>query len=113
MLSLPKSRALRRAAVLCPAVVLAALVAAAAVAGGHLDLLRNLSIAQDAKAIAGVTSFLDDIKGYLVSICLGGVSVAGVAVAAAKFAGHSRANDMIFNIGVGIAILAAVPTLVA
>src|SRR5258706_426615 len=79
-------------------------VAGLLLAGPELALLRNLSIAGDAKAISGVTTFLNDLKGYLVSICLGGISVAGVAVAAAKFAGHSRANDMIFNIGVGIAI---------
>ena len=72
-----------------------------------------MPIFSGAQAIAGVTEFLDNIKGYLLSIVLAGFTVAGVAVAAAKITGHSRANDMLFNVGVGVAILAALPTLVA
>jgi hypothetical protein len=109
----PRHERNRRRAWSLRAVVALVVVAGLLLAGPELALLRNLSIAGDAKAISGVTTFLNDLKGYLVSICLGGISVAGVAVAAAKFAGHSRANDMIFNIGVGIAILAAIPTVVA
>ena len=72
-----------------------------------------MPIFSGAQAIAGVTEFLDNIKGYLLSIVLAGFTVAGIAVGAAKLTGHSRANDMIFNVGVGVAIFAALPTLVA
>ena len=82
-------------------------------AAGHMELLSRMPIFQGAQQIAGVTEFLDDIKGYLISIVLAGFTVAGIAVGAAKLTGHSRANDMIFNIGVGIAIFAALPTLAA
>ncbi len=41
-----------------------------------------------AQSIAGVTEFLDNIKGYLLSIVLAGFTVAGIAVGAAKLAGH-------------------------
>jgi hypothetical protein len=92
---------------LCLGVVLVTLAA------GHMELLSRMPIFQGAKQIAGVTEFLDDIKGYLISIVLAGFTVAGIAVGAAKLTGHSRANDMIFNVGVGIAIFAALPTLVA
>ena len=80
---------------------------------GHLDLLHRMPIFSGAQSIAGVTEFLDNLKGYLLSIVLAGFTVAGIAVGAAKLSGHSRANDMLFNVGVGIAIFAAIPTLVA
>jgi hypothetical protein len=79
----------------------------------HLELLHRMPIFSGAQAITGVTEFLDQIKGYLLSIVLAGFTVAGIAVGAAKLTGHSRANDMLFNVGVGIAIFAALPTLVA
>jgi hypothetical protein len=56
---------------------------------------------------------MEKIKGYELSIVLAGFTIAAVAAGAAKLAGHTRANDLIFNIGVGVAILAAVPTLAA
>lgn len=60
-----------------------------------------------------MTAFMEKIKGYELSIVLAGFTIAAVAAGAAKLAGHTRANDLIFNIGVGVAILAAVPTLAA
>ena len=80
---------------------------------GHLDLLHRMPIFSGAQSIAGVTEFLDNLKGYLLSIVLAGFTVAGIAVGAAKLSGHTRANDMLFNVGIGIAIFAAIPTLVA
>lgn len=93
--------------------LLAAGVVVVTLASGHVQLLDRLPIFQGAKAIEGVTTFLEELKGYLISIVLAGFTIAGMAVGAAKLTGHSRANDMIFNVGVGIAIFAALPTLVA
>jgi hypothetical protein len=84
-----------------------------AVVSGHMDLLDRMPVFAGAEQISGVTDFLDHIKGYLISIVLAGFTTAGIAVGAAKLTGHSRANDMIFNCGIGIAIFAALPTLVA
>jgi hypothetical protein len=95
------------------ALLLGCSVALATAAGGHVELLHRMPIFSGAQAIAGVTEFLDNIKGYLLSIVLAGFTVAGIAVGAAKLTGHSRANDMLFNVGVGVAIFAALPTLVA
>lgn len=108
-----RGRRFQRVAVLVGAVGLTAAVSLATAAAGHVELLHRMPIFSGAQAIAGVTEFLDNIKGYLLSIVLAGFTVAGIAVAAAKIAGHSRANDMIFNVGIGVAILAAIPTLVA
>jgi hypothetical protein len=94
-------------------VVVGLTVAFLTAAGGHVELLHRMPIFSGAQAIAGVTEFLDHIRGYLVSIVLAGFTVAGIAVGAAKLTGHSRANDMLFNVGVGVAIFAALPTLVA
>jgi biotin transporter BioY len=105
--------ALRRLCVVLTVVVLGSAVAVVTVAVGHVELLSRMPIFQGAQQIAGVTEFLDHLKGYLISIVLAGFTVAGIAVGAAKVTGHSRANDMIFNIGVGIAIFAALPTIVA
>jgi uncharacterized membrane protein len=102
-----------RIAVLLLALLAAAAVAALTAAAGHVELLHRMPIFSGAQAISGVTEFLDNIKGYLLSIVLAGFTVAGIAVGAAKLTGHSRANDMLFNVGVGIAIFAALPTLVA
>jgi hypothetical protein len=93
--------------------LLAVTVAVVTLAAGHMELLSRMPIFQGAQQIAGVTEFLDHLKGYLISIVLAGFTVAGIAVGAAKVTGHSRANDMIFNIGVGVAIFAALPTIVA
>jgi hypothetical protein len=94
--------------------VLACLAVALLTGGcGHVELLHRMPIFSGAQAITGVTEFLDHIRGYLLSIVLAGFTVAGVAVGAAKLTGHTRANDMLFNVGVGIAIFAALPTLVA
>jgi hypothetical protein len=95
------------------ALLLGAVVAVVTAASGHVELLHRMPIFSGAQAITGVTEFLDHIKGYLLSIVLAGFTVAGIAVGAAKLTGHSRANDMIFNVGVGVAIFAALPTLVA
>ncbi len=103
----------RRAALLVAVTLLAVTVAIVTLAAGHVELLSRMPIFQGAQQIAGVTEFLDKIKGYLISIVLAGFTVAGIAVGAAKLTGHSRANDMIFNVGVGIAIFAALPTIVA
>jgi uncharacterized membrane protein len=103
----------RRVAVGLALMLLAATVATVTLAAGHVELLARMPIFQGATPIAGVTELLDKIKGYLISIVLAGFTVAGLAVGAAKLTGHSRANDMIFNTGVGIAIFAALPTLVA
>ncbi len=103
----------RRLLVILPALLLAVAVAVATAAAGHVELLHRMPIFSGAQAIAGVTEFLDNIKGYLLSIVLAGFTVAGIAVGAAKLTGHSRANDMLFNVGVGVAIFAALPTLVA
>jgi hypothetical protein len=92
---------------------LAVAVAVATAAAGHVELLHRMPIFSGAQSITGVTEFLNNIKGYLLSIVLAGFTVAGIAVGAAKLTGHSRANDMLFNVGVGIAIFAALPTLVA
>lgn len=108
-----RSAAARRVVATGAAVALASVVCLATAAAGHVELLHRMPIFSGAQAIAGVTEFLDNIKGYLLSIVLAGFTVAGVAVAAAKITGHSRANDMLFNVGVGVAILAALPTLVA
>jgi hypothetical protein len=95
------------------AVAVAVAVAVVTAAAGHVELLHRMPIFSGAQAIGGVTEFLDNIKGYLLSIVLAGFTVAGIAVGAAKLTGHSRANDMIFNVGIGVAIFAALPTLVA
>jgi hypothetical protein len=93
--------------------LLALAVAIATLAAGHMDLLHRMPIFQGAQQIAGVTEYLGNIKGYLISIVLAGFTVAGMGVGAAKMTGHTRANDMIFNVGISVAIFAALPTLVA
>ena len=103
----------RRAALTLALTLLAVTVVVVTLAAGHMELLSRMPIFQGATPITGVTEFLDKIKGYLISIVLAGFTVSGLAVGAAKLTGHSRANDMIFNVGVGIAIFAALPTLVA
>ena len=103
----------RRLLVAAPLLALGVAVAFLTAAAGHVELLHRMPIFSGAQSIAGVTEFLDNIKGYLLSIVLAGFTVAGIAVGAAKLTGHSRANDMLFNVGVGIAIFAALPTLVA
>ena len=103
----------RRLLGVAPLLGLGVSVAFITAVAGHLDLLHRMPIFSGAQSIAGVTEFLDNIKGYLLSIVLAGFTVAGIAVGAAKLAGHSRANDMLFNVGVGVAIFAAIPTLVA
>jgi len=95
------------------ALLLGVAVAVVTIAAGHVELLHRMPIFSGAQSITGVTEFLDHIRGYLLSIVLAGFTVAGVAVGAAKLTGHSRANDMLFNVGIGIAIFAALPTLVA
>jgi hypothetical protein len=109
----PTLDSVRRVALIATLTLLAMTVAIVTLAAGHMELLSRMPIFQGAQQIAGVTEFLDKIKGYLISIVLAGFTVAGIAVGAAKLTGHSRANDMIFNVGVGIAIFAALPTLVA
>lgn len=104
---------MRRAALVLALTLLAVTVSIVTLAAGHVELLSRMPIFQGATPITGVTELLDKIKGYLISIVLAGFTVAGLAVGAAKLTGHSRANDMIFNTGVGIAIFAALPTLVA
>jgi low affinity Fe/Cu permease len=103
----------RRLALVLGMMLLAVTVAIVTLAAGHVELLSRMPIFQGATPITGVTEFLDKLKGYLISIVLAGFTVAGIAVGAAKLTGHSRANDMIFNTGIGIAIFAALPTLVA
>jgi uncharacterized membrane protein len=103
----------RRLLAAAPLLALGVAVAFLTVAAGHVELLHRMPIFSGAQSIAGVTEFLDNIKGYLLSIVLAGFTVAGIAVGAAKLTGHSRANDMLFNVGVGVAIFAALPTLVA
>jgi hypothetical protein len=103
----------RRVAFVLALTLLAVAVAIVTLAAGHVELLSRMPIFQGSEQIAGVTELLNKIKGYLISIVLAGFTVAGLAVGAAKLTGHSRANDMIFNVGVGIAIFAALPTLVA
>jgi hypothetical protein len=109
----PRPSFARRLLVVAPLLALGVAVACLTAAGGHLELLHRMPIFSGAQSIAGVTEFLDNIKGYLLSIVLAGFTVAGIAVGAAKLTGHSRANDMLFNVGVGVAIFAALPTLVA
>lgn len=103
----------RRAALVTAMTLLAVTVVMVTLAAGHVELLSRMPIFAGGTPITGVTEFLNKLKGYLISIVLAGFTVAGIAVGAAKLTGHSRANDMIFNIGVGIAIFAALPTLVA
>lgn len=104
---------LRRAALIVAVALLTVIVAVATLTAGHMELLHRMPIFQGAEQIAGVTEYLEHIKGYLISIVLAGFTVAGMAVGAAKMTGHSRANDMIFNVGISVAIFAALPTLVA
>lgn len=80
---------------------------------GHGDLLSQMEVFKGVKPIKGVTEFLENIKGYMLSIVLAGFTIAAIGAGAAKFVGHTRANDLIFNIGAGVAILAAIPTLAA
>jgi hypothetical protein len=103
----------RRVTLAITLTLLALSVVLVTLAAGHMELLSRMPIFAGAQQIAGVTEFLDKIKGYLISIVLAGFTVAGLCVGAAKLTGHSRANDMIFNVGVGIAIFAALPTIVA
>ena len=107
------TRPARRSASLLVALLLWGSVAVLTATAGHVELLHRMPIFSGAQAITGVTEFLDHIRGYLLSIVLAGFTVAGVAVGAAKLTGHSRANDMLFNVGIGIAIFAALPTLIA
>ncbi len=88
-----------------------ALVVVLVAVSGHGDLLGHMSVFQGSQEIKGVTEFLAKIKGYLLSIVLAGFTIAGIGAGAAKFVGHSRANDLLFNLGVGVAIMAAIPTL--
>jgi hypothetical protein len=111
--ALRPARSPRRPLVTLSTLLLAAAVALVTAAAGHVELLHRMPIFSGAQAISGVTEFLDNIKGYLLSIVLAGFTVAGIAVGAAKLTGHTRANDMIFNVGIGVAIFAALPTLVA
>ena len=106
-------RPLRRVSLAITLTLLALSIVLVTVAAGHVELLHRMPIFQGAQQIAGVTEFLDAIKGYLLSIVLAGFTIAGIATGAAKLSGHSRANDMLFNVGVGIAIFAALPTIVA
>ena len=94
-------------------VALALAVAMVTLICGHADLLGQMEVFKGAKEIKGVTEFLEDIKGYLLSIALAGFTIAAIAAGTAKFVGHTKANDLVFNIGVGVAIFAAIPTLVA
>ena len=94
-------------------VLAAVLVGVVTLTVGHMGLLQRMPVFQGAQQIQGVTEFLSSIKGYLLSIVLGGFTVAVVGAGAAKLMGHTRANDLIFNIGVGVAIFASIPTLVA
>lgn len=94
-------------------VTLALAIAMVTLACGHADLLGQMEVFKGAKEIKGVTEFLEDIKGYLLSIALAGFTIAAIAAGTAKFVGHTKANDLVFNIGVGVAIFAAIPTLVA
>lgn len=103
----------RQAAFMAVMTLLALMVAVVTLAAGHMDLLHRMPIFQGAQQIGGVTEYLNSIKGYLISIVLAGFTVAGMGVGAAKMTGHSRANDMIFNVGMSVAIFAALPTLVA
>ncbi len=89
--------------------VVAVLVAAA----GPLELMRGLSIFEGVGQVQELTGLFDKLKAFLLALILAGASVAGAAVAAAKIAGHSRANDMIFNIAAGVVVLAAIPTMLA
>jgi hypothetical protein len=107
------TRPARRSAGLLVALFVWGSVVLLTATAGHVELLHRMPIFSGAQSIAGVTEFLDHIRGYLLSIVLAGFTVAGVAVGAAKLTGHSRANDMLFNVGIGIAIFAALPTLVA
>lgn len=109
----PARITVHRVALMLALIMLAVTVALVTFAAGHVELLSRMPIFAGGTPITGVTEFLDKLKGYLISIVLAGFTVAGIAVGAAKLTGHSRANDMIFNIGVGIAIFAALPTLVA
>jgi hypothetical protein len=109
----PTHISVRRVMLVVFLALLALAVALVTVAEGHIDLLHRMPIFEGAEKIAGVTEYLDHIKGYLISIVLAGFTVAGIAVGAAKMTGHSRANDMIFNVGISVAIFAALPTLVA
>jgi hypothetical protein len=92
---------------------LGVLLALGTLAVGHGELLAQMEVFKGVKEIKGVTKFLEDIKGYLLSIVLAGFTIAAIAAGAAKFVGHTRANDLVFNIGVGVAIFAAIPTLAA
>lgn len=103
----------RDAVTVLTTVTLALLVAAVTLTVGHVELLQRMPVFQGAQQIQGVTEFLSSIKGYLLSIVLGGFTVAVIGAGAAKLMGHTRANDLIFNIGVGVAIFASIPTLVA
>jgi hypothetical protein len=94
-------------------VLVCVLVGVVTLTVGHMGLLQRMPVFQGAQQIQGVTEFLSSIKGYLLSIVLGGFTVAVVGAGAAKLMGHTRANDLIFNIGVGVAIFASIPTLVA
>jgi hypothetical protein len=109
----PRPSSTRRLQVVVPVLALGIAVAFLTAAAGRVELLHRMPIFSGSQSIAGVTEFLDNIKGYLLSIVLAGFTVAGIAVGAAKLTGHSRANDMLFNVGVGVAIFAALPTLVA
>jgi hypothetical protein len=80
---------------------------------GHGDLLSRMEVFKGAQEIKAVGTFLESIKGYLLSIVLAGFTIAAVGAGAAKFVGHSRANDLLFNLGTGVAIFAAIPTLAA
>jgi hypothetical protein len=111
--ALRRAIAVRRLSAVLSALLLGVAVAVVTVGAGHVELLHRMPIFSGAQSITGVTEFLDHIRGYLLSIVLAGFTVAGVAVGAAKLTGHSRANDMLFNVGIGIAIFAALPTLVA
>jgi hypothetical protein len=111
--ALRRAIAVRRLPAVLSALLLGVAVVVVTIAAGHVELLHRMPIFSGAQAISGVTEFLNSIKGYLLSIVLAGFTVAGIAVGAAKLTGHTRANDMIFNVGIGVAIFAALPTLVA
>lgn len=92
--------------------LLACLVGAVVLCGGHMDALEAAGAFKGGE-IGGVSHYVEALKGNLV--WLGGTAMGLViAVVAILFmAGHSRAQDILIKTIVGLAILASISGIVA
>lgn len=100
----------QKAVQIAQAVLVVALAVAMGVlsllAGGHMHALEAAGVSAGDGAIAGVGTFIDQIKGNLIWL---GATIAGAAVfliGGMYLAGHTRAQDYGMKFLIGCAIIA-------